>query len=216
MNLYFLSGLGADKRIFSKLIFSDRYVINHIEWFLPTRNEELGTYSIRLSEQIDQSEPFILIGVSFGGIIAIELSKFLKPLQTIIISSVSTDDQIPWYYKLSGLLKFHRLVPAKILKSANPLTFWFFDVRNAEQKILLTQILNDTDSKFLKWAITKITTWNQKIRPENLYHIHGTADRILPLTFIKADLEIQNGGHLMIYDQYELITKILADKMGNH
>ncbi len=216
MNVYLISGLGADKRIFSNLSFSDQYVINHIEWISPTKREGLVSYSKRLSEQIDQSEPFILIGVSFGGMIAVEICSFLKPIKTIIISSVTTDRQIPWYYKLSGMVNLHRLVPIKILKAPTILTFWFFGTKTKEQKSLLTQILNDTDDKFLKWAISKITTWKQKIRPENLYHIHGTSDRILPLAFINPDLQIQNGGHLMVYDQYDQISCILADKMGSH
>ena len=46
------------------------------------KSEELASYSKRLSEQIDQSEPFILIDVPFGGMIAVEILQFLKPIKT--------------------------------------------------------------------------------------------------------------------------------------
>jgi hypothetical protein len=47
-----------------------------------------------------------------------------------------------------------------------------------------------------------------------IYQIHGTADRIFPAAFIKADLEVRNGGHLMVYSKNEIITSILAERLG--
>jgi hypothetical protein len=214
MNIYLISGLGADKRVFSKLVFSTNHVIKHIEWIKPNFNEDLSSYARRLARQIDESKPFFLVGVSFGGMIAVELNKFISPLQTIIISSASTDAQIPWYYKIVGRLKIYKLIPVKVLKAPTPLTFWFFGTKTKEEKSLLTQILKDTDGSFLKWAISKITNWDQKITLKGIYHVHGTADRILPVAFIQPDFNVINGGHLMVYSQNEIITKILADWLG--
>jgi hypothetical protein len=214
MNIYLISGLGADKRVFSKLVFSASHVIKHIEWISPISNEDLSSYAIRLSKQINEAEPFCLVGVSFGGMIAVELNKFMRPLQTIVISSASTNAQIPWYYKIVGRLKIYTLVPVKILKAPTALTFWFFGTKTEEEKFLLTQILKDTDGRFLKWAISKITNWDQKIMLKGIYQVHGTADRIFPAAFIKADLEVRNGSHLMVYSKNEIITSILAERLG--
>lgn len=214
MNIYLISGLGADKRVFSKLVFSASHVIKHIEWISPNSNEDLSSYARRLASQIDETKPFFLVGVSFGGMIAVELNKFMKPLKTIIISSASTDAQIPWYYKIAGRLKIYTLVPVKVLKAPTPLTFLFFGTKTEEEKSLLTQILKDTDGRFLKWAISKITNWDQKITFKGIYHVHGTADRILPAAFLQPDIKVRNGGHLMVYSQNEIITKIVNDKLG--
>jgi len=167
-----------------------------------------------LARQIDESKPFFLVGVSFGGMIAVELNKFISPLQTIIISSASTDAQIPWYYKIVGRLKIYKLVPVKVLKAATPLTCWFFGTKTEEEKSLLEQILKDTDGSFLKWAISKIAKWDQKITTKGIYHVHGTADRILPVAFIQPDFNVIGGRHLMVYSQNKIITKILADRFG--
>lgn len=32
MNLYFISGLGADERVFQKLTLPEQYKIHHIKW----------------------------------------------------------------------------------------------------------------------------------------------------------------------------------------
>src|SRR5450755_2565194 len=98
MNLYFISGLGADKRVFQKLILPDIFKIHHIELVTVSTDESIETYCRRLSRQIDQERPFILIGLSFGGIIAVQMSKFLSPVQTVIISSFCLKNEIPKFY----------------------------------------------------------------------------------------------------------------------
>jgi hypothetical protein len=135
MNIYLISGLGADKRVFSKLVFSASHVIKHIAWISPISNEDLSSYARRLSMQINEAEPFCLVGVSFGGMIAVELNKVMKPLQTIIIFSASTNAQIPWYYKIVGRFKIYTLVPIRILKAPTALTFWFFGTKTEGKNV---------------------------------------------------------------------------------
>lgn len=89
MNTYFISGLGANKRIFSKLKLNENINMIHIDWISPNKNESLASYAERLSKVIDLSQPFALVGVSFGGMIAVEMAKLLNPATTIIISSTS-------------------------------------------------------------------------------------------------------------------------------
>ena len=68
MNVYFISGLGADKRVFSKLQLDDQFSVNYIEWIAPLKKETLQHYASRLVTQIDTTKPFQLVGLSFGGI----------------------------------------------------------------------------------------------------------------------------------------------------
>lgn len=213
MTVYFLSGLGADKRLFNKLKLPEHLIIRHIEWIPQLGNESLANYASRLLLQIDTSEPFQLVGLSFGGIMATEISKIRKPKQVIIISSVSTCNQIPWYYKLAKRLQLHLLFPGNILKSANAITFWVFGAKTTEQKSLLKQLLSESDGKHLKWAIIKIASWDNKIKVENLYHIHGTADKLFPIKFIVPDREIIGGSHFMVYDKPEELSQLLAEKL---
>jgi len=72
--VYFISGLGADERVFQ---FIDLTKIEHyfIKWNEPKKDESLSEYCLKLTEQIDKTNGIILIGVSFGGIIAQEILK---------------------------------------------------------------------------------------------------------------------------------------------
>ena len=88
MKIYGISGLGADKRIFDSLNLD--YPLIPVDWIEPTENESLKDYSNRLLKVIDTKSDFALLGVSFGGLVAVEISKVLKPRLTIIISSAET------------------------------------------------------------------------------------------------------------------------------
>ena len=92
MKLYGLSGLGTDKRVFEYLTLDYEFI--PIDWIEPRRKETIEEYALRLSELIDKNEDFGILGVSFGGLVAIEISKILNPKLTILISSVETKNEL--------------------------------------------------------------------------------------------------------------------------
>ena len=71
--IYFISGLGADERIFQWLRY-DGYRPIHIHWLPPERRESVEHYAHRLAQDIKDKRP-IIVGLSFGGIVAIEIAK---------------------------------------------------------------------------------------------------------------------------------------------
>ncbi|MEA5256828.1 alpha/beta hydrolase [Arcicella aquatica] len=204
-SIYIFSGLGADERVFKKLDFSG-YEITFIRWIAPNKNETIAHYARRLTEQIKSNRP-ILIGLSFGGMMATEVAKLIDVEKIIIIASAKTYQEIPFYYRLAGLLKLHRLVPAAVLKTPNIFSNWLFGTDNSEDKAILASIMVDTDPKFLVWAIDKIVNWKNETIHKNLVHIHGTADKILPFYFVKSDIIVNGGGHLMTLNKAEELTQ---------
>ena len=213
MNVYFLSGLGADKRAFSKLRLDDRFSVKYIDWITPLRDETLHHYAERLAVQIDTTQPFQLVGLSFGGIMASELSEIVNPQQIIIISSTSVGIPISSFYQ--ALLKVLLVNPfaAPFLKSANTITYKYFGADTPELKDLLKSILHDTDSRLLKWALIKMSSWQRKKKADNLFHIHGTADKLIPIKLVQPDLFIQDGSHLMVFKQHEIISSVLNKQL---
>ena len=94
MKIYAFSGLGTDERIFRQLALDHELI--PVKWINPLPKEKLSSYAQRLGEQIDQSEPFALLGVSFGGMLVSELVKTLNPEKVILISSASTRFELPY------------------------------------------------------------------------------------------------------------------------
>ena len=148
MNVYFLSGLGADERVFAKLkLDTTRFNVRHIKWIQPLKKETLHEYARRLSAQVDTTRPFHLIGLSFGGIMASVLSELIHPEQIVIISSTSTGVPVSRFNQ--NLIRFFLFSPLSgpILKSANSIVYDYFGANTPEMKALLKQILKDTDTR---------------------------------------------------------------------
>jgi pimeloyl-ACP methyl ester carboxylesterase len=205
--IYFISGLGADSSVFQSLKLGD-YEQVHVQWLPPLEGESLQDYAGRLIEQIQTDDP-TLIGLSFGGIVAIEIANRIPTAKVILISSITSRCEIPWYFRLAGMLRLHKLVPTWLLKRANFITYWFFGVKTPEEKQQLAEILARTDDQFLKWAIDKIVTWQNRDMLQNLVRIHGTSDRLLLMGSAKPEYRIDRGGHLMVIDHADEVSKAL-------
>ncbi|MDQ8004215.1 MAG: alpha/beta hydrolase [Pedobacter sp.] len=205
--VYILSGLGADERVFKYLDFKD-WDVTFIDWIKPFPNEPLTDYTKRINEQIKHENP-ILIGLSFGGIVATELAKIIRVDKLILISSLKTKREIPLVYRLAGKLNLHRLIPYSILKKDHVLNRWLFGVIRKNDRDLFQKVLADTDIDFLKWAINVVVNWNNMQLHQNLFHIHGTNDKILPINKSGNVIAIQNGGHLMVLDKAKQVSEVL-------
>src|ERR1035437_6749894 len=127
--LYFIPGLGADERLFSKLKLPG-YKKKFIKWLVPKENESLPHYAKRLSAQIDSSKSFSLIGVSFGGMLAVEMSKFLKPKKIFLISSAKTNRELPASIHPFRYFPVYNFLPESMLQSAAVFNKNQFGIKN--------------------------------------------------------------------------------------
>ena len=79
-----ISGLGADFKVLERLPFPENLEVVFIDWLIPEKDETFSHYVERMAEKIDVSEPFYLLGYSFGGILVQEIDK-IKPANTIFL-----------------------------------------------------------------------------------------------------------------------------------
>ncbi|PZV03626.1 MAG: alpha/beta hydrolase [Leptolyngbya sp.] len=206
--IYFVSGLGADWRVFQRLQL-EGYRPVHILWQRPQRRETIEQYAQRLLEQVTTEKP-IFVGLSFGGLMAIEMAKLSNPAQVIVISSATTGAQIPAYFKVFRWLPVQLVVPFKqLLWAVHGLLNWLFGLNNRDDCSLFKQVLVDTDPWFLKWAINRVVSWRNQMLPEHLVHIHGDRDRVFPFGYRSADVVVPGGGHLMVLNRAEELSQLL-------
>ena len=86
--VYFLPGLAANPSIFKNIKLDPNiFECYYLEWMIPYYNESIVDYALRFCDKV-KHENAVLIGVSFGGIIAQEMSLVRKFKKIIIISSV--------------------------------------------------------------------------------------------------------------------------------
>lgn len=207
--IYILSGLGADERAFQKLSFPG-YNVLFIKWITPDPDETIDHYASRLLPQITSPDP-ILAGLSFGGIMAIEIAKQIETEKIILIASVKTKNELPPLYRFAGKFGLHKIMPVSLMISCNSLNYWLFGAGSDIDRKLLREILHDTDPVFFKWAVSQIVKWQNQTLLKKCFHFHGDRDRILPIRFVKCDVVIKSGGHLMTLNRAEEINKVLQN-----
>lgn len=210
---YCLSGLANDERAFNYIDFGNNHVV-HIPWIVPEKNETIGEYAKRLCEFITTPNP-IVIGLSFGGIMASEIAKHIEVKKIILLSSVKTYKELPFYFRWLGKTKLHLIVPPTWLLSTNAFVFWFLRLKKQEHKTLFTKLFKETDPWVYKWSANQILTWKSTEAPQNIYHIHGNNDSILPSTFTTPDYIVNGGGHFCVVTHGEEVSKILQEQIAN-
>lgn len=210
MKAYFISGLGADRRVFHKIQLPRGYEAVHLDWLDPLPNEKFADYAKRFSKLIKPAEDFILIGLSFGGMLVSELGKTLSPKRIIIISSVSCYNELPWYFKLAGKLNLQKIISPSIYKQATILNR-FMGTGDKEMKNIVYDYVRNIDPNFIRWSLNEILHWDQSDRPSGLIHIHGSNDHLLPCKYTRADYIVQKGGHLMVMNKAKDVNKILGE-----
>jgi pimeloyl-ACP methyl ester carboxylesterase len=208
VKVYFISGLGADKRAFYKIKLPPGYQAVFLDWIVPLAGESFPDYAKRFSRSIKQDEEFVLIGLSFGGMLASEIAKIVSPKKLIIISSLSSYKELPWYFKLAGKLGIHRIISPSLYKQATIMNR-FMGAGNKEMKSIVYSYVNNIDPAFIRWSLNAIVHWSHAERLSDLVHIHGSSDHLLPYKYVKADYAIKNGGHLMVMNKAEEVNSIL-------
>lgn len=207
-HLYLISGLGADERIFRNLKFPDNYQVHYLPWLAPIPNEPLRDYASRMAAGI-QEEPVTLLGVSFGGVMSLEIAKLIPVAQVILLSSIKYTREKPPYYKWVKILGLHHL-PDSILYSRRTLIVKrFLNIETEEELELVNEYLQKKDYGYLRWAVNTILHWENEEVPPNLVHIHGAKDFPFPIKLLTPTHIIPDGGHFMVLNRAEAINKIL-------
>jgi len=207
MKVYFISGLGADKRAFSFLDLSFCEPA-FIEWVPPAKQETLTSYAERLFQCINDEEA-VIVGLSLGGMLATEMALQHPLLKVILISTAKTYREIPSYLRCWRHFPVYNYFSKNQLHWSGHLVLKILGAKGVEQQQLQRQIIKTSDPSFTKWAMDAVVHWKNEIVPKNVYHIHGSADKLLPLRYVKADHVIKNGEHVMIMDRADELSALL-------
>ncbi len=214
-HVYCISGLGADERIFCKLEVPHTS-FHFVQWVQPNIEESITNYAARLRNQIEHERP-VLIGVSFGGMMAIELAKIIPVAKVVIVSSIKSCVELPAWMKMCGRYKIDRMLPSRPLHSIRPLKAlrpiqnYFLGTESEEEKAIANHFRDNVDPIYLRWSINQVLNWRNEWKPANLYHLHGAKDHIFPLKNVNPTHIIPNAGHFMVMNKCQEISSILTE-----
>jgi len=207
--IYFFSGLGADPSPFTNLDLPG-YRKVFISWIPPLPDESLAHYAGRIKSQITDKNPRI-VGLSFGGVVAVEVAKQMPVDKMVLISSAKTSDELNRVNSFFMRAGMYRIIPGVLLKHTNFLTYSYFGARSEMDKKELAHLLRNTDISLFRWGLKSIAYWDNKEVPQRTIHIHGTADRVIAYKRIQPDYRIEGGGHLMVFNRADTVSKIIMN-----
>lgn len=213
-----MPGLAANEAIFENLKLSKKsYTLHYLQWIIPHKNEAINKYCIRLANQI-KHENIILVGVSFGGIIVQELSSIISPKLIIIISSISSDKDLPNRIKFFKHTKLLNFVPKRFYTDIDRLIKITLGENSKKRQELYRKYLSFNDPVYLDWAFKTILTWKKKHTDITLLHIHGTKDSVFPIKHIKSEhlIKIDSGSHIMIMKRYKWFNENLPKLINDY
>lgn len=208
--MYLLPGQGGDERLFQNIAI-ENHEVRHIKLEVPEKNATLEEYAHALSTQIDTTQQFSLLGVSFGGMIAVEMAKFLKPETVIIISSAKSAEELPMRYQVARCLSLHKLMGGKFMKRSANLARILFEPDSKSEAKVFKAMIKDLDPTYLVRAIDCVFKWKNTGYPENIIHIHGEKDHTIPIRNVVNPIVVKNGSHMMVLTEGEKISSIINE-----
>jgi pimeloyl-ACP methyl ester carboxylesterase len=156
-------------------------------------------------DQVKDENP-IIIGLSFGGMIAIEMAKKISIEKLILISTVKTSGEIPRWMRIAGTLNLHKLIPIKMNRFTERADDKRMGIETIEEKNFIDEYRKKVDSKYVDWAVDQILNWKNNWIPSNVFHIHGEDDRMFPIKNIQPTHIIKKGTHIMILNKADEIS----------
>jgi len=214
INVYLMPGMAANSKIFEYIRLPEIYQIHKLDWIIPKKNETLKFYAKRICKKIDQPDP-ILIGVSFGGILIQEVSKYLNYKKIVIISSIKTNEELPISMKMAKKTKIHKILPFKWINNIDKLALFAFGDGIKKKVKLYQKYLSYKDPNYLKWAMDCIVNWDQKEIIKEIIHIHGKKDDVFPVKNLSGRVYLIEGNHAIIITRANQINKLLIELLKN-
>ena len=209
LRLYLMPGLAADGRSFDYLDLDPRWEVHVIEHLLPEQGERMPAYARRMATAIDTTQPFALLGVSLGGMIATEMSTFLQPETVIIVASVKGRRELPWRYRLLRTLPLYYLTSGRLMQRATHRIRPWFEPEGRPFNDLSTAMLDAKDPRYMPRAVHLIMTWPRMDPVPGIVHIHGEKDHTLPARRVRDAIILPDGSHMAIMTRAGEISAIV-------
>ncbi|MFV8370173.1 alpha/beta fold hydrolase [Flavobacterium sp. LB2R40] len=207
--VYLMPGLASSSAIFERIVLPEAvFQIHLLEWEIPLDDESLMNYAERISSKIKHENP-VLIGVSFGGILVQEMAKYVKARKVIIISSVKCNAEFPRRLKIAKTTKAYKLIPMSLFANIESLAKFSFGEKVNQRLKLYEKFLSVRDIRYLNWAVEQVILWDRNVIDEEVIHIHGDADDVFPIKYIKNSIVVKGGTHIMILNKYKWLNENL-------
>jgi pimeloyl-ACP methyl ester carboxylesterase len=208
--------MAANPSIFEYLSLpEEQYTIHLLEWQLPEPKESMSAYALRMTQKVVHKD-IVLLGVSFGGVLVQEMAKHIQVRKLIIVSSVKNKFELPRRMTLSRKLKLYKVVPTRLIEDVDKLAKYAFGETIKNRVELYKKYLSMNDRRYLSWAVEHMVCWDQEATRPDIIHIHGDADKVFPIKYIKNPIVVEGGTHIMVITRAKWFNKNLPQLIENN
>lgn len=211
IHVYLMPGMAAGPDIFEHIhLPQNRFKIHLLRWKPPKKNESLAHYAHRMCVDVKARNP-VLIGVSLGGIVVQEMSRFLSLKRLIIISSVKTKYELPRRMQFARNTGIYRFLPMSLVSHVNKIQGLPLGDFVKKRLRLYQRYMEVNDKNYLNWAVKSVVCWNRETVIDGMIHIHGEKDIVFPIKYINDCIVVPEGTHIMIINKYRWFNKHLPE-----
>jgi pimeloyl-ACP methyl ester carboxylesterase len=212
--VYFFHGQGADKRLFDSIQLSDSFEMRCINYGTPERGSTMNSFARELAKQIDTTQKFVLVGTSLGGMLCAEMSEFLHPEKTILISSAANRKELPFRYRFQRIIPLYFIVPGFVMKGSARILQPIVEPDRKHNKATFKSMLKAKNGKYMRRTIRMIILWKRKENSAKIIRIHGDNDHTLPIRNVEhVDYKVENGSHMITLTRGHEISALLTKEL---
>lgn len=189
-----LPGMTREYPVYSRLLpmLPSASVIDFIE---PLKSESLENYAARMAESVPND--CFIGGVSFGGIVAHEIAKLVRPKGCILIASIRSPAELPGRFRMLRGARVGSYQRAfRLVGFTSSLLSRITRLPAAHR---LAKLAGEEGS-WHRWATAAVLNW----KPDSalseglrILHIHGDKDTTFPIRHINPDVIITEGVHAL-------------------
>jgi len=224
--LILFPGLGADARLFfrQQAHFGERLVTPAL--LRPREGEDLPAYAARWAPLLEGqgvlAPPFVLGGMSFGGQVALEMTRAakVKPAAVVLIASSRTSDSIPPRFRQQQA--WGRRLPHALVRFGLRRLAGLFNLREGldpEARRMLARMAAEADIGMLRWGAQAASAWrfteaDARALGAPIYQIHGAADWVIPPHPGHPDRLLAGARHLITFTHPGEVNRYLEEAMA--
>ena len=189
--VYLLPGMTPEHPVYSQLAPTLPNSVP-IKFITPLSNESITSYAARMAMNL-QPDSF-LVGVSFGGILAIEMFRILRPQGCVLISSISSPNQLPPWFR--AWRPFGGRTCSRLLRCIGDIATIVPQTIRTPSTMRVTK-LSGSGGHWHRWATAAVVDWqchSESLETPTL-HIHGAKDMTFPIRYVAPDVVIPFGNH---------------------
>lgn len=193
MRAIFLPGVGVDGRLFRpqrELPFP----FDVPPWLPVRRREPLAAYARRFAESVGRAD--LLVGVSFGGVLAQELASRVGARLVVGIATGRHRRDVPRLLRFAELVA-RNIAPLTTAPGRLAVQARLFGGLTPRQARLMVSMMKESSPEFVREAARMVCGWEGCPAACPSRFLHGREDLIMrPRTF-QPDVWIEGAGHLV-------------------